>query len=349
MYGSDAVGQVLVALAADDEAGVLDEAAELGLGGEALDALDEVLVGVAVAGDELADEGDGGEAPALVEGVEGGVADLAELEAGEDAAGLEHAVRLGQGGGDVGEVADAEGDGVQVERGRGDGGREPGGVGLEERERGLLRRGERLRPLLPDRQHRRVDVADGDVDVRVRVHDVRVVQHPEGDVARAAGDVENALRGRGHAGGEARVQRGDEVVPERGGGWLVSGLPAGTEGGGGGGREMDGRTSRYGATRRTSGRSCGRTIRPRCGRRPLRAPSSRTRRGRPGTRSVLSAGCRQSESCRGALMMSCWAEGLAHLYRSSAGSDVCGESGRYMSMLRVDVVLCVQLRAERDG
>lgn len=149
MYGSDAAGQVLVAPAADDEAGFLDEAAEVGLAGEALDALDEVLVGVTVAGDELADEGDGGEAPALVDGVEGRVGDLAELEAGEDAAGLEDAVGLGQGGGDVGEVADAEGDGVEVEGGGGDGGGQLRGVGLEEGEGGLLGRGQVEGALLP--------------------------------------------------------------------------------------------------------------------------------------------------------------------------------------------------------
>lgn len=44
------------------------------------------------------------------------------------------------------------------------------------------------------------------------VYDVRVVQHPEGDVAGAAGDVEDALGAGREGGGEARVQRGYEVV-----------------------------------------------------------------------------------------------------------------------------------------
>lgn len=112
MYSSHAACQVLPALATDSKAGVLDHVTKLVLGGEALDALDEVLVGVAVAGDELADEGDGAEAPPLVDGVEGRVGDLAELEASEHAARFQHAVGFAQGGGDVGEVADAEGDGV---------------------------------------------------------------------------------------------------------------------------------------------------------------------------------------------------------------------------------------------
>lgn len=51
------------------------------------------------------------------------------------------------------------------------------------------------------------------MDVWVRVYDVRVVQHAEGDVARAACDVEDALRRRRDAGGVTWVKRGDEVVP----------------------------------------------------------------------------------------------------------------------------------------
>src|SRR5690606_27940134 len=97
MYGRHAAGQVLVALAGDHEAGVELHVAELGLARVPLDALLQVLVAVAVGGDELADEGDGAEGPLLVERVEERVpVRLADLEAGEDAAGLEHAVRLAQ-------------------------------------------------------------------------------------------------------------------------------------------------------------------------------------------------------------------------------------------------------------
>lgn len=142
MYSSNAPGQVLPALPADLKPSLPDHAAEVGLGGKTLDALDEVLVRVAVAGDELADEGDGGEAPALVHGVEEAAVHLAELEAGEDAAGLEDAVGLGQGRGDVAEVADPEGYRVEVEGViRDDGGGDGSRVGLEEGEGGLLRGG----------------------------------------------------------------------------------------------------------------------------------------------------------------------------------------------------------------
>lgn len=115
MDRGDAIRKVLPALARNDETSGLDHIPKLFLAGEALDALDEVLVAVPVAGDQLADEGDGAEAPLLVDLVEDRVVDLAELEAGEDAAGAEDAEGLAQGAVLVGEVADAEGDRVQVD------------------------------------------------------------------------------------------------------------------------------------------------------------------------------------------------------------------------------------------
>lgn len=139
--GRDASRQVLVAVAPDHEAGVDDHVPELLLRGEPLDALDQVLVAVAVAGDELPDQGDAREAPALVDGVEQRVAHLAELEAREHAARLQHAVRLPQRLRDVAEVADAERDRVQVERVGLHGLGQHGGVGGLEGEHGLLRGG----------------------------------------------------------------------------------------------------------------------------------------------------------------------------------------------------------------
>lgn len=202
MYRGNTTRHVLPSLARGDEAGALDHGAELFLRGEALDALDEVLVRVAVSGDEVADQRNRRKAPALVKGVEDRVRDLAELEAGEDAAGLEDAVRLVEGGGDVAEVADAEGDGVEVEGAGGDGGGgEGGGVGFEEGEGGLLGGGEGEGALLANGEHRGVDVGDGYVHGGVAVEDVGVVEHAECDVACSAGDVEDALGFGGGGGG----------------------------------------------------------------------------------------------------------------------------------------------------
>lgn len=240
MDGSDAAGEVLVAAAADDEAGVADHVAEAVLVGEALDALDQVLVGVAVAGDELADERDGGEAPAAVHAIEQGhggpaIHDLPELETREHASRPQHPVRLGEPRGDAGEVPDPEGDGVQVDAGVGDGVRgKIGGVGFEEGERGLLR-GRQLRrcPLRPHGQHRPVDVGDRHPRSRVPVYLVRVPQHPERDVPRPARHIEDPLRCRRRGRGGARVQAPYEVVS----GFGVSLLALG---GGGGSVEGDG-------------------------------------------------------------------------------------------------------------
>lgn len=211
MDGGDTARQVLVAGASHLEAGVLDHVPKLVLAGEPLDALDEVLIAVAVGGDELADEGDGAKRPLLVDGVEQRVADLGELHAGEDAAGLEDAVGLAQRLGDVGEVAYAEDDGVEVERVVLDRGRELLGIGLEEGQGRLVRGGQRERALTADLEHGWVDVGDGDVDVGVGVLAVRVLEHAEGNVARAARDIEDLLwaaEGRRGAG----VKGADKVV-----------------------------------------------------------------------------------------------------------------------------------------
>lgn len=116
MNGSDSSGQILIALSCDLEACILDHAPELLLTREPLDTLNEVLVAIAITGDELADEGDGAERPLLVDCVEERVlVDLAELETSEDTARLEDAVGLTEGSGDVCEVPDAEGNGVEIE------------------------------------------------------------------------------------------------------------------------------------------------------------------------------------------------------------------------------------------
>lgn len=216
VYSGDTTSEVLIALAANNEARVEDEVAELVLGGEPLDAFDKVLVRVPVAGDELADEGDGAEAPAPVGlGEERGPAvGLAELEDGEDAAGLQHAVRLAQRRGDVAKVADAKGHRVQVDAGVRDArGGQVLGVGLEEGEVCLLACGEGLGPLLAHCQHVWVDVGDGHAHVRVAVHDVGMIQVAEGDVACAAGYVEDVLGwGVRWVGGEAWVEGGYVVI-----------------------------------------------------------------------------------------------------------------------------------------
>lgn len=133
------------------------------------------------------------------------VGHLAELEAHEAAAGLEHAVGLGQRLVHVGHVADAEGDGVDVER-----------VGLELQLLGVaLGPGEEIAglgqqppgALLADLEHGRVDVADRDGRALavVVLGRQQTLCDAEGDVARAAGHVQALER-------PDRVQLVDERV-----------------------------------------------------------------------------------------------------------------------------------------
>lgn len=211
MNGRHAARQVLVARARHLEARRDNHVPKLILAGEPLNALHEVLVAVPIRRHQLANQRDRAKRPLLVHGVEQRVADLGKLHAGEDAAGLEHAVGLAQRGGDVGKVADAKGDGVEVERVVGNGGGEDLGVGLEVGEGGLVGGGEGEGALAADVEHGRVDVGDGDVDVGVGVLGVGVLDHAEGNVAGAAGDVEDLL-GAAEGGRGAGVEGGDKVV-----------------------------------------------------------------------------------------------------------------------------------------
>ena len=197
MNSGDTTREILISIPRHREPSIDYHVPELLLIGEPLYALDEVLVRVPVASNNLADERDRAERPALIEGVEKHVIHGAELEAREDAAGLQHAVCLAQGSGDVGEVANAKCAGVSVDRGGGDGGRQRRGIRLEEGEGCLVGDGEVLRPGAADGEHGGVDVRDGHVHRRVGVGVDGVAEEAEGDIAGAAGNVEEAeVRGR---------------------------------------------------------------------------------------------------------------------------------------------------------
>ena len=199
MHSSNAARQILPALARDQKPSVANHIAEVVLGGELGYALDKVLVAVAIAGNQLADEGNRAEAPALVEGVEDGIGDFGELQTGKDAARFQDAEGFAQGAVLMREVADAEGDRVQVDAGVGNS-VERFGVGLQEFQTGGARVGGLQGALLALGEHVGVDVGDGDAGMHIVVDGGSVVQHAEGNVACAAGDVEDIpaflIRGR---------------------------------------------------------------------------------------------------------------------------------------------------------
>lgn len=190
MHRRNPARQILPPLPRDQEPRVFNHIPELCLTGELGNALHQILVAISIPGNQLANERDRTKAPALVHGVKHWIVHFAELEARKDAAGLEHAVRFAQGGFFRREVANAEGDGVEVYACIWDHG-EVLGVGFEEGEARGARVGRREGPLFSFREHVWVDVCDGDAGVRVIVDGGGVVEHPEGDVASTARDVED--------------------------------------------------------------------------------------------------------------------------------------------------------------
>ena len=122
MYARYPPRQVLIPLPGYDEPRILNHAPELFLCRKALNALHQILVTVPIARDELPNQRYGAEAPSLVRRVEEAAVDVAEFETRENAAGFEDAESLAQRSGFVGEVADAEGDGIEIDAAGGDGG-----------------------------------------------------------------------------------------------------------------------------------------------------------------------------------------------------------------------------------
>lgn len=135
MNSSHSAREILITLPANDEAGVNNHVAKVLLAGEPLDALDQVLVTIAVPSDQLPDQRDCAETPPLVHGVEEWpvLLHLAKLEHGQDTAWFQDAVSLSQGLGDVAKVSNPKGDRVQIYRIVGNAGTlQVLGVGLEE-------------------------------------------------------------------------------------------------------------------------------------------------------------------------------------------------------------------------
>src|SRR5262249_17084124 len=120
---SDAPGRVERGDAASEiaerhlrEAMLRNDPGKLLLHRESADALDQILIGLAVAGHYLAERRTDAEGIEVIEPRQRRQRDMTELQAQEAAARLQHAPRLGQGARDAGDVAQAEGDRVGIER-----------------------------------------------------------------------------------------------------------------------------------------------------------------------------------------------------------------------------------------
>src|SRR5690606_5770547 len=139
-------------------------------------AFNEILIGRLVLGDDTADFRQKFEGVEVVKLLEQRRFDLAEFEAEKAPAGLQHAIGLLQSERDVGDVTDAESDGVGIHR--------------FVSERQLLRIPidpvEAMQPplvngaVLADAQHRVIDVEDGDMSLTADA-----VEKAEGEIAGA--------------------------------------------------------------------------------------------------------------------------------------------------------------------
>ena len=165
---------------------------------KAADALDEIGVGIAVAGDRLPDQRQDLKAVEIVGGCKPRRHGRGEFEAEEPPARLQHAARLGERALDVGDVAQAEGDRVEVDAAVGKGQRlgiaaQP----LDPREDAVVDRAGAA-----DLEHLLIDVADDDVAALLWIEPL---QRAAGDVAGAAGDIDQQLA-------RPRREPGDHLV-----------------------------------------------------------------------------------------------------------------------------------------
>ncbi len=148
---------------------------------KAADRFDQVAIGLGVLGDGAAERGDDVEGVEIVERVEARHVDGGKFQAEKAPARAQHAMGLGQRRLDARHVADAEGDGDGVVTGIGK--RQHLGIAVDERDCRIEPALGRARP--PDLEHGGIDV-----DHRRARADAAGRDHPEGDVAGAAGDIE---------------------------------------------------------------------------------------------------------------------------------------------------------------
>ena len=144
----------------------------------------EIAIGLGVPGDDLAEERQRALRIGVIDAADRRRGHLAEFQAVEATAGLQHAIGIAQRLVDVGDVPQAEGDRIGVE----------GAIGERQMLRIAGRPGKALQQpavdgaVAPDLEHRGIDVAYGDVGPFALA-----VQQAEGDVAGAARHIQELL------------------------------------------------------------------------------------------------------------------------------------------------------------
>ena len=160
--------------------------------GKLADRFDQILVGLAVAGDRFADARDHIVGINVVERAQARQIDGGKLQAEKTPAELEHAMGFAERSLDARHVADAEGDGDAIEAPVGIG--QLLGIALREADR--LVEPAFARAFAADGEHVFIDVADGDTRAGAAG-----LHHAEGHVAGAAGEIEQREIAAGSCGG----------------------------------------------------------------------------------------------------------------------------------------------------
>lgn len=88
MYACDATSKVFKPLAGRDKARILDHGFELFLSWELLDALNKILIAIAISSNKLSDQWNSTKAPPFVDGIKKGIIDMTELKTCEETARL---------------------------------------------------------------------------------------------------------------------------------------------------------------------------------------------------------------------------------------------------------------------
>src|SRR5215471_17820807 len=185
MHGRDTAGEVAVLHLGKSRR--RDELGERGLRGKAANAFGKITIGRTVAGYELAKPWKNREGIKIIELIQTRRGDTGELHAEEAAAGFQHAIGFRERAIEMGEIPDAEGDRIRILAPIFDGkilavAAEPSDV-----------RRSRLGPALTLRQHRLVDVADGDLGGGAL--STKPLSDAKGDVAGSPCHVDDRIAG----------------------------------------------------------------------------------------------------------------------------------------------------------
>src|SRR5271169_3719447 len=173
------------------EPGAGDHFGQLALARETANALDQIGISLAVAGDDLPEQGHDMKAVEIVEQLQRRPYPGGEFETNEAAAWLQYALRLGERGLDAGHIAQPKRDRIEIEAALGEG--QPLGVGAQPLDAVEYTPVERAGA--SDLEHALVGIADDRAPLGDCALWSEVLQHTQCDITCATGHVNQLLTG----------------------------------------------------------------------------------------------------------------------------------------------------------